>query len=108
MELIMNTALDAVQKSGIRLFTQMARQKPGCLFLTLGEPDFDTPLPVCAAAKAGLDAGETHYGETTAKPFSAGQFPILSGKSTACPMRRRRSLSPWAPPKPCSAPFSAF
>ena len=56
MELIMNTALDAVQKSGIRLFTQMARQKPGCLFLTLGEPDFDTPLPVCAAAKAGLDA----------------------------------------------------
>ena len=29
MELIMNTALDAVQKSGIRLFTQMARQKPG-------------------------------------------------------------------------------
>ena len=69
MELSMNTALDAVQKSGIRVFTQMAKQQPGCLFLTLGEPDFDTPQPVCAAAKAGLDAGETHYGENNGQAF---------------------------------------
>lgn len=69
MELRMNSALDAVQKSGIRVFTQMARQEPGCLFLTLGEPDFDTPSPICQAAKDSLDAGETHYGENNGQLF---------------------------------------
>lgn len=69
MELTMNSALDAVQKSGIRVFTQMARQEPGCLFLTLGEPDFDTPSPICQAAKDSLDAGETHYGENNGQLF---------------------------------------
>ena len=69
MELTMNTALDTIQKSGIRLFTQMARQEPGCLFLTLGEPDFDTPLPIREAAKASLDAGETHYPENNGQLF---------------------------------------
>ena len=69
MELRMDSALDAVQKSGIRVFTQMARQEPGCLFLTLGEPDFDTPSPICQAAKDSLDAGETHYGENNGQLF---------------------------------------
>ena len=69
MELTMNSVLDAVQKSGIRVFTQMARQEPGCLFLTLGEPDFDTPSPICQAAKDSLDAGETHYGENNGQLF---------------------------------------
>ena len=69
MEPTMNTALGSVGKSGIRVFTQMAKQEPGCLFLTLGEPDFDTPAPVRTAAKASLDAGETHYGENNGQPF---------------------------------------
>ena len=69
MEVAMNTVLDTIQKSGIRTFTQMARQEKDCLFLTLGEPDFDTPLPVRAAAKASLDAGETHYGENNGQLF---------------------------------------
>ena len=53
MELTMNAALGDIQKSGIRVFTQMAKQEPGCLFLTLGEPDLDTPLSVDAAAPDG-------------------------------------------------------
>lgn len=57
----MNAALDGISKSGIRVFTQMAKQEPGCLFLTLGEPDFDTPASIREAAKASLDAGDTHY-----------------------------------------------
>ncbi len=69
MELTMNAALGDIQKSGIRVFTQMARQEPGCLFLTLGEPDLDTPLPVREAAKASLDAGETHYPENNGQLF---------------------------------------
>ncbi|MHB8603938.1 MAG: pyridoxal phosphate-dependent aminotransferase [Thermoplasmatota archaeon] len=31
------------------------------LSLSVGEPDFDTPLPVRDAAKRALDAGKTHY-----------------------------------------------
>jgi aspartate/methionine/tyrosine aminotransferase len=31
------------------------------LYLQIGEPDFDTPAHVRAAAKRALDAGETHY-----------------------------------------------
>ena len=28
---------------------------------TLGEPDFNTPAHICDAAKAAMDAGQTHY-----------------------------------------------
>ena len=69
MEPTMNAALDGISKSGIRVFTQMAKQEPGCLFLTLGEPDFDTPAPIREAAKASLDAGDTHYPENNGQPF---------------------------------------
>ncbi|MEA2674982.1 MAG: aspartate aminotransferase [Chloroflexota bacterium] len=31
------------------------------VYLQIGEPDFDTPANVCAAAKAAIDAGLTHY-----------------------------------------------
>ena len=31
------------------------------LSFTLGEPDFDTPGHICDAAKAAMDAGQTHY-----------------------------------------------
>ena len=69
MEPTMNAALDGISKSGIRVFTQMAKQEPGCLFLTLGEPDFDTPASIREAAKASLDAGDTHYPENNGQPF---------------------------------------
>jgi aspartate aminotransferase len=35
--------------------------------LTVGEPDFPTPRPVVEAAKADLDAGDTHYVATAGK-----------------------------------------
>ena len=50
MELTMNQAVLGVERSGIRVFTQLARQTPGCMTLTLGEPDFDTPILRPAAA----------------------------------------------------------
>ena len=31
------------------------------VYLQIGEPDFDTPANVRAAAKRALDDGETHY-----------------------------------------------
>jgi aspartate/methionine/tyrosine aminotransferase len=36
-------------------------QERSMLYLQIGEPDFDTPAHVRAAAKRALDAGETHY-----------------------------------------------
>ena len=64
----LNAALSALTPSPIRAFSRMAARTPGCVRLTLGEPDFDTPRPVCEAAKAALDAGETHYIENSGAP----------------------------------------
>lgn len=57
----LNPVLDDVTPSAIRRFSALARETPGCMALTLGEPDFDTPAPVIDAAEAALEAGETHY-----------------------------------------------
>jgi aspartate aminotransferase len=35
---------------------------------TIGEPDFVTPAHICAAAKAAMDAGHTHYTAATGIP----------------------------------------
>ena len=39
MALTTNTALAQLQPSGIRRITAFAKQTPGCILLTLGEPD---------------------------------------------------------------------
>ena len=57
----MNPALSGVTPSAIRRFSALAKETPGCMALTLGEPDFDTPAPVVAAAETALERGETHY-----------------------------------------------
>ncbi|MDD2967453.1 MAG: pyridoxal phosphate-dependent aminotransferase [Desulfovibrionaceae bacterium] len=40
---------------------QMERAGYPVIHLELGEPDFATPACICAAGKAALDAGQTHY-----------------------------------------------
>lgn len=57
----LNHHLDPLQRSGIRLYTNMAKETPGCILLTLGEPDFPTPQPIVDAASAAMAAGLTHY-----------------------------------------------
>ena len=61
MNIPMNTSLDTIQTSIIRQFGAIAAQTPGCVALTIGEPDFDTPECIKDGAKAGLDANLTHY-----------------------------------------------
>ena len=61
MEHRLNPNLISSPRSAIREFAKLAAATPGCISLTLGEPDFPTPEPVCRAAKASLDAGRTHY-----------------------------------------------
>ena len=57
----LNQNLNALKRSAIRVYTNMARETPDCAMLTIGEPDFDTPEAVKAAAAAALAAGQTHY-----------------------------------------------
>lgn len=63
-----NDAIAGLQLSGIRQFTNLARQTPDCLLLTIGEPDFDTPEPIKDAAAAALQAGLTHYAPNQGDP----------------------------------------
>ncbi len=61
MKEFLNTALYGASHSAIRQYTALAAQTPGCIGLTLGEPDFDTPTVVRDAAHASLENHETHY-----------------------------------------------
>ncbi len=57
----MNNNLMLLQRSGIRRFTNMAKEVPDCVMLTIGEPDFPTPENIKAAACAALSQDQTHY-----------------------------------------------
>ncbi len=57
----LNTALYGAKKSAIREFSRLAQETPGCVALTLGEPDFATPQPIAAAVTTALAQEETHY-----------------------------------------------
>ena len=57
----MNRNILNMKPSGIRRFTALAKATPGCKMLTIGEPDFDTPAPIRAAAAEAMANGLTHY-----------------------------------------------
>ena len=57
----LNQNLSTLQRSGIRRYTNLAKTVPGCVMLTLGEPDFDTPEEIKAAALTSLFQNRTHY-----------------------------------------------
>ncbi len=57
----LNQNLNTLKRSGIRLYTNMAKTVDDCVMLTLGEPDFDTPEEVKAAALTALFQNRTHY-----------------------------------------------
>ena len=56
-----NKNLDKIEVSLIRQFDQSISDVPGIMKLTLGEPDFTTPNHVKEAAKAAIDAKQSHY-----------------------------------------------
>ena len=68
MDLRLNDAVVKVELSGIRQFTYLVRDTPGACALTIGEPDLNTPDVIKEAAKAALDANDTHYPPATAIP----------------------------------------
>lgn len=56
-----NKYLDKIEVSLIRQFDQSISDVPGIMKLTLGETDFTTPEHVKEAAKAAIDANQSHY-----------------------------------------------
>jgi len=57
----LNNNLSGLKRSMIRVYTNLARQTPDCAMLTIGEPDFDTPEAIKAAAMLALTENQTHY-----------------------------------------------
>lgn len=94
-----NSDLAGLSPSGIRRFNALARQTPGCVSLTLGEPEFDTPRPIRDVVAVALDAGMTHYPPNNGTPelldaissymascglnFSASQVVVCAGATEA-------------------------
>ena len=82
----LNNNLYALKRSQIRVYTNLARQTPDCAMLTIGEPDFDTPEAIKAAAIAALNANQTHYAPnqgTAALRDAVAQFETNRGHRTA-------------------------
>ena len=69
MDLTLNNAVMGVELSGIRQFTYLVRDTPGACALTIGEPDLNTPDAIKEAAKAALDANDTHYPPGNGFPY---------------------------------------
>ena len=57
----LNENLSSLKRSQIRVYTNLARETPDCAMLTIGEPDFDTPEAIKAAAIAAIGNNQTHY-----------------------------------------------
>lgn len=84
----LNRSLDGLRLGGIRRYTNLAKDVGGCIFLTLGEPEFDTPLSIRQAAKDALDQGFTHY------TANAGDLSLRQAISQFEAEKRGLSYSP--------------
>ena len=102
----LNSNLASLKRSPIRLYTNLARQTPDCVLLTIGEPDFNTPEPVKAAAIAALQTNQTHYAPNQGT-LCAGPWPNLK-QTGATPRRKIRCSSPSARATLCLPPCLAF
>src|SRR5262245_36036029 len=66
---------------------QMRREGRDVVLLSVGDPDFDTPVPITEAAIAALRAGHTHYGSIIGDPrlraAIAARHQAASGQAVA-------------------------
>lgn len=81
MDLTLNRAVLGVELSGIRRFTFLVRDTPGACALTIGEPDLNTPDVVKEAAKAALDANDTHYPPGNGYPYMLEAISAFEAKA---------------------------
>ena len=82
----LNRNLMKLQRSAIRVYTNLARETEDCAMLTIGEPDSDTPEEICAAAVAALNANLTHYAPnqgTLSLRKAVAEYETARGNKTA-------------------------
>ena len=82
----LNENLYRLQRSQIRVYSNMAREVPDCAMLTIGEPDFDTPEAIKASAITALNANQTHYAPnqgTAALRTAIAEFESHRGHATS-------------------------
>lgn len=60
--------MHAIEASGIRRIFELARSIPDPVNLSIGQPDFDVPEPVKAAAHQAIDSGRNAYTLTQGIP----------------------------------------
>lgn len=60
--------LKPIKPSGIRRFFALAQETPGCINLTIGEPDFCPPQHTIKAGWQAAEEGKTHYAPTNGIP----------------------------------------
>lgn len=56
--------LKAIKPSGIRRFFSLAAERPSCISLSVGEPDFCTPTQALEGGWRAVRDGKTHYAAT--------------------------------------------
>lgn len=61
MQQYLNQRLVLNPPSGIRRIGQIAKTIPGCIALTIGEPDFDAPVSIRENIASAIAGGDTHY-----------------------------------------------
>ena len=61
MEYLVNRKVKDIEISGIRRFFNMVADTPDMISLTIGQPDFPTPLHIKEAAKRAIDENITSY-----------------------------------------------
>jgi len=81
----LNRNLSRMKRSGIRRYTNLAKTVPGCVMLTIGEPDFDTTEAIKSAACAALDANRTHYAPNQGiEPLRSALAEYETARGMAC------------------------
>lgn len=81
----LNEHLHQLQRSGIRLYTNLAKTVDDCVMLTIGEPDFDTPQQIKDAAVAALGKNRTHYAPNQGDPaLRAAIADFETARGMAC------------------------
>lgn len=59
-----NPIMDTLKPAAIRAFDAQISDIPDIIKLTIGEPDFDAPAKIKAAAVASIKNNDSHYGKT--------------------------------------------
>src|SRR5437588_2107639 len=79
-----------IESSGIRRVFELARSLKDPVNLSIGQPDFDVPEPVRAAAKDAIDSRKNSYTLTQGIPEL--RDTILNDVRKLYPQDRNRSL----------------